>query len=91
MTGVLKFLNRWCNRHYCTCFIDRWRRWDWSVCCKEHDLDYTYNPDGITRWRMDRRLFQCMREHAPLVVAIAVWCAVRVFGEFFIVKHPPHD
>lgn len=69
---------------YCTWFPEGW----WSHCCAAHDADYAAQ---VARALADERLYLCVAasvDQPPalclaVLVAMAMWCGVRLFGRRF--------
>ena len=70
-----------CNKNHCTCFVDSIFGVYIGDCCKQHDEDF-YNQN-ISKEVADKKLFKCVRSKTNVVLASAMWIAVRTFGYIF--------
>lgn len=77
----MKWLDKVCERgQKCTCFIDRFGKWDWSECCGKHDDCYASNA---TNEYCDKRLLGCVKQKAGRILAYIMYCGVSTFGNIF--------
>lgn len=68
---------------WCSFWPDRWRTYDYSLCCKQHDDDYE-NPE-VSRWEGDVSLLICVEKCANQFMATIMFIGVRCLGWAF--KH----
>jgi hypothetical protein len=73
---MTKWLNKKCNKNKCTCFFDKLFSKNWGECCSAHDTDYIYNPDNITKYEADDKLYECLKKHTWGWMAWIMWLAV---------------
>ena len=66
---------------YCSMWPDRWRNYDYSACCQQHDEDYA-NPK-VGRLEADNKLFKCVKKSSNVFMATTMWVGVRCFGWAF--------
>jgi len=65
---------------YCTLWLDRLWHWDWSECCRLHDIAYAQLVDKDAA---DWALAVCVDKAAPIALAIVMLIGLRLFGRFF--------
>jgi hypothetical protein len=64
-----------------------WKDNGWHDCCCQHDLDYRYNPDGLTRLQSDKFLKECIEASGHPKMAQVMFLGVRVGGGFVWYKN----
>lgn len=58
----------------CTGFPNGFLQWDWSECCRVHDLD------GVTGNPSDGKLIACLLDNTPMAAMPLVCLACAVMG-----------
>jgi len=64
----------------CSCWFDGWFSKDWSLCCKEHDIDYKNLKKGDSTKESDKKFLKCLKSKANLGMAYLMYSVVRIFG-----------
>lgn len=70
----LDWLFQW--NGYCTLWFDRILWWDWSMCCAQHDFDYTV---GVLKALADAKLKACVNGVLNGMGNVMAW-GVATFG-----------
>jgi len=77
---------------WCTAWPDRWAHIDYSECCHQHDIDYSYVCElpflkGVwERRKADYRLMRCIQKSGLPWMGIVMFIGVRCCGWLFAYK-----
>ena len=74
-----------CNRNKCTCWFDRFLKWEWGECCGRHDVRYVNKR--LTRKQADVLLRRCvLRKTDCELLAWSMYAGVRTLGWYWYNK-----
>ena len=87
----VKSILPWKSERDCCTF---WWEGNWEDICCQHDVDYRYRPDGISKFRADWELKKGVEASGHACMAWVMWAGVSTFGWIPWIKHrifPPRS
>jgi hypothetical protein len=81
---ILNLFNRKCNKNHCTCWFDKFKKWDWAECCKKHDAQYINRKYHTkTKWQVDKEFYYCISSKTCKLYGAIMWLGQNLFSWYY--------